>query len=233
MYKNDPIGFAIADYVQHGNAESIIVKADLCEDDVMPIDYLFRTYDEMPELEQVALKMAKGKILDIGAGAGCHSKWLVDNGADLKAIDISKGAIDYLKSNGIDAEKKDLWEIEEKYDTILLLMNGIGLAGKLDRLDKFLLHLKSKLNEGGQILLDSTDISYLYQEEDGSMWVDLNSAYPGEMQFKMCYKDVETPWFDWLYLDYATLEKHAEKVGLKCSCILAGESNNYLAQLKH
>jgi SAM-dependent methyltransferase len=232
MFKDDPIGYAIHDFAKDGNADSIIVKADLCEDDVMPVEYLFRSFEEMPELEQLALKKATGKVLDIGAGTGCHSKWLMKKNADVTAIDISQGAVDYMQANGIKAEKKDLWEIDETYDTILLLMNGIGLAGKLNRLESFLKHLQSKLNPGGQILFDSTDISYLYEEEDGSLWVDLNSTYPGEMQFKMCYKDVSTPWFDWLYLDYQTLEKHAKAVGLDCSCILEGESNNYLAQLK-
>lgn len=233
MFVNDPIGYAIHDFLQDEQVDPIIVKADLCEDDILPIAYLFRGFELMPQLEQLALKESNGSILDIGAGTGCHSKWLMDKGHSVKAIDISPGAVDYMKSKGINASVTNLWDIEGQYDTILLLMNGIGLAGKLERLESFLLHLKNHLNPGGQILCDSTDISYLYEEDDGSIWVNLNSAYRGEMQFKMKYKDQETSWFDWLYLDYETLEHHALKVGLQCELLKNGASHNFLCRLKN
>ena len=231
MFENDPIGLAIHDYVNHDIQAEIIVKADLCEDDILPVTHLFRSHEEMPKLEKIALSKASGHILDIGAGAGCHALWLKEQGKAVTAIDISPGAVDYMQKQEIKASVTDLWELKGHYDTILLLMNGIGLAGKLDQLEPFLRHLKKHLNPNGQIICDSTDISYLYEEEDGSVWVDLNSAYRGEMQFKMAYKEQETPWFNWLYLDYETLKMHSQKADMNCELIAEGDSFNFLCRI--
>ena len=57
---NDPLGAAILDYSKQGNADNIIVHSDLCEDDILPTAYLFRTIEDMPEIEQTALKLCKG-----------------------------------------------------------------------------------------------------------------------------------------------------------------------------
>jgi len=89
------------------------------------------------------------------------------------------------------------------------------------------------LKPGGKAICDSTDLRYLYEEEDGSMWVDLNGAYYGEMQFKMSYKEVSTDWFDWLYIDFELLNDYAQKEGLNCELVFNGPSNNYLAVLTH
>lgn len=232
-FDKDPIGYAIQDFAENGFSENIIVMADLCDDDVMPVEYLFRNEDIMPEMELKALSLCKGKILDVGAAAGCHAYLLKERGMDVKAIDTSLGAIQHIQSLDIEAENINFFDCKTKYDTLLILMNGIGLAGKLDRLPAFLKQIKSLLTPNGQALCDSTDLSYLYQEEDGSMWVDLNAKYHGEMQFKMVYKGVESNWFDWLYIDFDLLKTHAEKAGLNCELVMEGPSENYLVSLTH
>lgn len=230
---NDPIGKAISDYQSGTYDDSIIVESDLCDDDVIPVDYLFRSYDEMPELEQIALNRCRGKILDIGAAAGPHSSWLLSKSYDVLALDSSAGAVEYLKKQNIKAEQGSIqqWESTEKFDTILLLMNGIGMAGKLSSLKSFLLKLRKNLTAEGQILCDSSDISYLFEEEDGSIWVNLNQDYHGEMQFRMSYKNEITDWFSWLYLDFDQLSAHAADAGLTCDKLADDGNNAYLARL--
>lgn len=230
-FEKDPIGYAICDYVENGGPENIQVIADLCEDDILPTPYLFRTIEMMPEIEQKAISLCKGRILDVGAAAGCHAYILNKKGLDVRAIDQSKGAVMHLKSLNIEADLLDFFDCEGKYDTLLILMNGIGIAGKLNRLPLFLQKIKSLLQPDGYALCDSTDLSYLYQEDDGSMWVDLNGSYHGEMQFKMKYKTVESDWFNWLYIDFNLLQEYAEREGLLCTKIMEGESNNYLVKL--
>lgn len=232
-FEKDPIGFAIQDYAENGFSENITVMADLCDDDVMPIEYFFRNEELMPELEKIALSKCKGTILDVGAAAGCHSYVLKNRGMNVQAIDTSQGAVEHLTSLGIKARNLNFHDLTETFDTILVLMNGIGLAGNLDSLPTFLKQLKKTLNHDGKALCDSTDLSYLYEEEDGSVWVDLNAKYHGEMQFKMSYKGVESDWFDWLYIDFELLKSYAAEAGLNCECIHEGNSNNYLAQLTH
>ena len=231
MYSNDPLGKALVDYENNFLDNDIIVHSDLCEDDLMKISYFFRTYEQMPPIEKKALDLCKGTVLDVGAGAGCHSKYLKINHT-ITAIDTSKGAVKHLTKNKINSVNIDFLNFTTgKFDTILMLMNGIGIAGKLNKLSTFLNHAKSLLNQGGQILCDSTDIQYLYEDEDGGKWVDLNSRYYGEMEFQMEYKSVKTEWFPWLYIDFNTLKEKANAVGLLADKIIESENNQYLAKL--
>lgn len=229
----DPIGKAIQDFAKSKKPADIIVSSDICEDDIIPVEVLFRTYEEMPELEQIALKECKGKILDVGSGAGAHSLYLTEMGMTVKSIEISQGAVAYQKSMGINAHCENFFRLNgEHYDTILMMMNGIGIAGKLSKLEQFLLHCKSLLNKGGVILCDSSDIRYLYEDEDGALWVDLNSEYYGNFRFQMSYKKEITPWFDWLYVDFDNLFKAAKNVGLKAVRVYE-KDDHYLAKLIH
>jgi SAM-dependent methyltransferase len=231
LKKGDPVGAAILDYAATKKPNDIIVGSDICEDDIIPIEVLFRKYDEMPELEQIAIEESKGKVLDVGAGAGVHSLELQDRGIEVFPIELSEGAVTYMKKVGLKARRVNFFDLKnEKYDTILMMMNGIGIAGKLSNLEHTLQHAKSLLNPGGKILCDSSDIKYLYEDEDGSLWVDLNSEYYGNFRFQMKYKQDKGPWFDWLYVDYDNLHKAATAVGLKAKRIYESE-DHYLAEI--
>lgn len=228
---NDPIGKAILDYVVTNKPDDIIVCSEICEDDIIPIEVLFRTLEEMPELEVCAINKASGKVLDVGAGAGVHALEMKKNGCDVLAIDISSGAIDYLKTKGLNVQEIDFFKLEnQKFDTITMLMNGIGIAGSLSNLEKTLAHAKSLLNPGGKILCDSCDIRYLYEDEDGALWVNLNTEYYGNFRFQMKYKKEIGPWFDWLYVDFDSLYLASQNVGLKATRIYEKE-DNYLAEI--
>lgn len=227
----DPIGLAIKEYAAKRKPEDIIVSSDICEDDIIPLEVLFRKYEEMPEIEQLALSRVKGKILDVGAGAGIHANYLQDSGYDVTCIDISEGAVDHLKAMGLKAERTNFFSYSnQQFDTLLMLMNGIGIAGKLSNLERTLEHAKSLLKPGGKILCDSSDIRYLYEDEDGSLWIDLNTEYYGNFRFQMKYKKEKGPWFDWLYVDFDNLFQTAKKVGLKAQRLVEID-DHYLAEL--
>lgn len=147
---HDPMGAAIRDYHLRGKAARLRVMSSMFDEDEMPVDHLFRTFDDMPHLEQKALNMAYGKVLDIGAGAGCHALALQERGMDVKAIDISPLSCEVMKERGIkDVECVNLFckQLQGKYDTQLLLMNGTGIAGKLSQLPALLNRLKELLSE--------------------------------------------------------------------------------------
>ncbi len=230
---NDILGKALIDFWNKKYTEDIITTSNITDEDEMPLPYLFRRWKDMPELEQIALNSCKGKVLDIGCGSGSHSLELQNKNIDVTAIDISKGACRVATARGVKKViNSPLADFDgEKFDTLLLLMNGIGLAETVKNLPNFLTKLKSLLNEGGQIILDSSDIAYMFEDEDGSMWIDLGREYYGEMTFEMHYKKQSSEKFDWLYIDFPKLQEIAESVGLKCELIKEGEHFDYLAKL--
>lgn len=233
MNNKDAIGQAILDYHNGVRGEQLIVKSDISEDDEIPIEYLFRSFNELPKLEKKALKLCKGKVLDVGAASGVHSLILQEKGVNVSAIDVSEGAVEVMKLRGVNnSQIQDFYKIEnKKYDTLLMLMNGSGLAGTIDGLTGLLQKSKDLLNNGGQILLDSSDIKYMFEEEDGSMWLDLNAAYYGEVKYQMEYKNIKSDEFDWLFIDFGKLSDVAKLFGFKCELIQDGEHHDYLARL--
>jgi len=227
----DPMGQAIVDYAKTKINEDIVVISEICDDDIIPSEYLFRSYDEMPKIEQIALDRCEGSILDIGAGAGIHAKYLLDQGKNIACIDISPLSVEFLKSQGIETRELNFFDLEdEKYDTLLLLMNGLGIAGTLSNLELTLLKAKTHLTKNGKILCDSSDIKYLYEDDEGGYWIDLNAGYYGDFKFQMKYKDHTSDWFDWLYVDYDKLRETAEKIGLNVE-LLHEEDGQYLVEL--
>jgi SAM-dependent methyltransferase len=233
-YGLDVFGEALLDYQQGKFVEDIKTYSSLDEEDSMPLPYLFRTYDKMPLLEQEALKLCTGSILDIGAGAGNHSLYLQEKGFQVTALDISLGAIETCKLRGIKntIHKSILSYSGTKFDTLLLVMNGIGIVEKLVNLDSYLKHFKLLLKPSGQILLDSSDIIYMYeQDDDGGYWTPDTLNYYGEVEFTMEYKGRKSNPFWWLYLDYNTLKNACEANDLICDLVSEGEHYDYLARL--
>jgi SAM-dependent methyltransferase len=230
----DLFGKAILDFQTNNSPEDIITETNISEADEMDVAYLFRSYKEMPKIEKKALQVSKGKILDVGCGAGSHSLYLQnDKNLEVTSIDISKNAIQACQLRGLkNAKVQNILDLEnEKFDTILLLMNGTGIFGTLAETSKYLQKLKSLLTPNGQILIDSSDIIYMFDEdEDGSKWIPGNGYY-GELTFNISYKNQTEEPFPWLYLDYNTLQNVSINNGLQCELITEGEHFDYLAKL--
>ena len=229
----DLFGQAILDYQTQNAPEDLVTETNISEADEMSVAYLFRTHQDMPKIEKKALQFAKGKILDVGCGAGSHSLYLQQKGFDVTAIDISPNAIKACQLRGVkDARVQHLLELENKqFDTILLLMNGTGIFGTLAETSKYLQKLKSLLTPNGQILIDSSDIIYMFdQDEDGAYMVPADGYY-GELTFNMSYKGQTEDTFPWLYLDYNTLQNAAHANALQCELLLEGNHFDYLAKL--
>ncbi len=227
------MGQAIADYWKYKKCEhKLMVYSPDFEDDEFPVETLFRDFGDMPEIEQTALRMAKGKILDVGAGAGCHSLSLQSQGQLATAIDISPLLVATMRERGVeDARLQDFWTVPEKYDTILMLMNGSGIVGSVDNFGHFFKHVDAILKDGGQVLMDSTDLCYLFENEDGSMDIPIGGRYYGEMDYTMKYGKIVGKPFPWLYVDFDTLSFHAEKSGFRAELIAEGDHYDYLSRI--
>ncbi len=231
----DPMGAAIADYFTKGRAAKLRVFSSQFDEDEIPAEQLFRTFDEMPLLEQEALRRATGKILDCGAGSGCHALALQDMGKQVEAIDISPLSVETMQKRGVrQAYCVNLFDEHylQKFDTILMLMNGSGIIGKLENMSTFFAKMKQLLNPGGCIYMDSSDLRYLFEDEDGSFLIDLAGGYYGEIDFRMQYKQVKGDTFDWLYIDFQTLSYYASENGFQAELVKEGEHYDYLACLR-
>lgn len=232
----DLIGQAIYNYHFNGNDESLVIDSNYTEDEVLDPSHFFRTYDLMSAIEKRALDLCRGKILDVGAGAGCHALELQNRALRVTALEKSELACQVMTDRGVEhivtGDMMDHTGI--MYDTILLLMNGAGLAGTMQGLERMLAHLKTLLAPGGQILMDSTDIIYLFQEDDGSLWIDLaNNNYYGEMTYTIKYRNKTGDPFPWLFVDFESLSQYAGKQGFKTELVMEGEDGDYLARLVH
>jgi SAM-dependent methyltransferase len=228
----DLFGKAILDFQTQNAPEPLITETTISDPDEMDVAYLFRNFDQMPAIEQKALQLATGRILDVGCGAGSHSLYLQQQSKEVVSIDISEKAIQACRLRGVAHPlKMDVMEVTEKFDTILLLMNGTGIFETLKQSTSYLIKLKSLLNENGQILIDSSDIIYMFDEdEDGGKWIPSDNYY-GELEFTITYKNETEDSFPWLYMDYNTLQNAAIANGLKCELIMEGAHFDYLARL--
>lgn len=229
----DLMGRAIWDYFYQENPEDLQTETSISELDDLPVSYLFRNYKEMNALEQKALDLSFGKVLDVGAGAGFHSLYLQNKrNLEVTALDISPKSIEICKARGVkNAVCEDFLKFSDsKFDTILLLMNGTGIFQSLKNVDQYLQKLKNLISENGQILLDSTDILYMYdQDDDGGVLVPATGYY-GELDYYIHYKGESELPMKWLYLDFNTLKNAAIANGFKIQKIKQLD-DSYLAKL--
>ena len=230
--EKDPMGRAIADYHATGKAAKLRVFSPMFDEDEIPVATLFRSMDDMPALEKEALVAARGRILDVGAGAGCHSLALQAMNKQVTAIDISPLSVATMRERGVlDVCEQDFFALDGQFDTILMLMNGIGIVGTLARFPEFFMQVDRLLAPGGQLLCDSSDICYIFEDEDG--FIDLTGieGYYGELTYQMQYKGVKGEPFPWLFVDYETLSEQAQHHGFEAELLARGPHYDYLARI--
>ena len=231
----DLLGHSLLDYQNGDRSSDVYVQTNISHREYLSRAHFFRSFSQMIPIEQQALTLSQGRTLDVGAGTGSHVLYLQEKGIEAIALDVSPSAIEICKQRGVRvAICCDILQYEGQADTILMLMNGIGLCQKLSLLDTYLQKLKTLLTPHGQILLTSTDIIYMFdQDEDGSYLVPVfeDTDYYGELTYTITYKGKKES-FPWLFIDYNTLQNAAHHNGLLCELIAEGEAYNYLARLR-
>ncbi len=221
FYRDHPVG-ELYSHSSLGTSEQV------------PVDHFFRNFDNMPELEKKALQSCRGKVLDIGCGAGSHCLHLQESGLECTGLDLSADAVEVASLRGVKKTLcRDIYQLGVgNYDTLLLLMNGTGIAGTLEGLGPLLLHLSKLMAPGGQILLDSSDLIYMFEEDaDGGVWVPGEVAYYGEVTYQWEYKGQRGAEFPWLFVDFETLKRVAGRLGFETTLLQEGPHYDYLARL--
>ena len=232
-YRADIFGHCLLDYLHGHEGAALTVYSDKADTEEWPMKIFFRSWADMPALERRALKACRGTVLDLGAGAGSHSLKLQEMGLEVDALDISEGAAEVMRSRGVsNVFCADLWSFEPSraYDTIIMPMNGIGLAGTLDRVSELLRRLRGWLAPKGQILVESCDLSYLYYDEEDGSYVMPLVGYFGEMTYTYVYQGQRSESFPWVFVDKESLRKAAGEAGL-CFEVLEDEESQFLGRL--
>lgn len=223
----DVFGRALEDFYQFGQTGKLWLHNNYGAAEDMPVEVFFRSGEDISDLEYYAMSLCRGKILDIGAGVGAHSQVLQSKGEDVTALEISASACNIMKMRGLaKVINGDVFSEQQKYDTLLLLMNGVGLCGDIDGLHRLIPHLKKFLFKNGQILLDSSDISYLYTRKNFP-----EQNYYGEISYQYEYQSVKGDWFKWLYIDFERLTSIAHEHGFLAELLFEDEMDQYLARL--
>ena len=233
---HDPMGQAIRDYFEHGKALKLWVCSEMFEDDEMPVPHLFRTAMQMNAMERRALSLCRGRVLDVGAGAGCHALILQEKrDISVSAIDVSPLSVETMRRRGVlDCQLVDFFDesFVGCFDVVLMLMNGIGIVGRIAELPRFFKRLDSLLAPGGFLLTDSTDLRYVFEDEEGNFDVNEFEHYYGEVDYTMHYGKVHGESFPWLYVDFDTLCAVAEEAGFCVTMVQQGEHYDYLAKIE-
>lgn len=230
MGKNkDIFGEAAKAFYYDGDKTDIIVQSPDFDDDSISVEYLFRNYEEMPLVEQAALQNCSGKVLDVGCSVGSHSLWLQEKNFEVLGIDLSEGSVEIARKRGLEQfQVQDFYQLrKQKFDTLLFLMNGSGIIGRLKSIPEFFEQCRNLLNENGKILLDSSDLIFLFDEKP-----DPSEGYYGELEFQITYKNLKSESFPWLYIDPELLYEKAQKHRFTCKIIEKGPHFDYLAELK-
>lgn len=228
--EKDPLGAMLMDYWKGDPKAYVTVESSLLEMSKMSGKVMFRAREQMSPLEITALELCSGSILDVGAGSGCHSLILQESGQKVCALDISPGCIRVMEKRGVKKRIfSSLFSLEnQNFDTLLMLMNGIGICGSIEGLNFFFQFIKPLLRQGGQVIADSTDLASMYGSYS---FLPQDGRYYGETDFAMQYGQIKGDPFDWLYIDYATLAYYAGFHGWQCEQLVKEKDGKYLARI--
>lgn len=229
----DAYGKGLISYTNGNKKARFSVYSNIAATEKWEVGLFFRSFDTMSALEQTALQACRGRVLDAGAGAGSHSLWLQNKGLEVVAIDISEGAVEVMNRRGVaQARPIDFFHLtDERFDTILMLMNGIGIVETIERLPIFFHQCRLLLNEGGCVLVDSSDLLYLFVDEEGEVALNLNDNYYGELQYRIDFANRRGESFNWLFVDATTLSDVAASCGFEMEILDEDDHYQYLAKL--
>lgn len=229
---DDVFGLAYQSYFKGNKHAEIIVREPNFEADILPVSHFFRDASAMSSIELQALEHTYGHVLDVGAGAGAHSLELQLQGKHTTALDQSALACSIMQQRGVkQVLHSNFFSLSlQTFDTILMLMNGIGIIGSVDNLPDFFAHAATILSPQGQIIVDSSDLRFLYELEDGSYSLPLHSYY-GDLCYTAEFNAYTSAPFPWTYIDFDTLSNAAYEHNWHCECIAQGEHHDFVVRL--
>ena len=231
----EPFGLALLDYFQGNASAELVIHRDDGVDATLPASHFFRGPDGFSSIDNAALALCQGRVLDVGAGSGPHSLALQTKGFSVTAIDVSRHAVEIMSQRGVkDVHCANVFDFAGgPFDTLLMMGHGIGMVETIAGLDRFLEHARGLVAEGGRIVADSIDV----RKTDDPSHLAYHEAnrkagrYFGEIRLHFEHQGKLGPPCGWLHVDAETLAEHAGQAGWGFELIADEPSGDYLARL--
>jgi len=235
----DSLGKALYSYWKGDHRTPHIIRRDDGFVERESLKYYFRKFPQFPSFEKKSLKFVKGRILDIGCGAGRHVLYLQKRGFDTIGIDSSPLAVKVCRGRGCKrVQVMDIFKSKFRpryFDTILLLGNNIGIGGTLNGAKKLLEICRGLASDDGILILTTADVKKMKEKAHKEYYCNRNERlgkYIGTAKFRIEYKNFIGDWFNWIHLEEPVLRRLASKSGWKIDRIFKGKSEDYAAVLR-
>ncbi len=228
-----PLGLALKDYLAGSGDAALVVHPEGCESEGLSVAHFFRSLQQLSELEMEALARCRGRVLDVGACAGAHALILQGRGHAVTAIDVLPEAVEVMRRRGVSDARLASWADPDilsgpSFETVLVLMNGAGVAGTVRGLDELLRQALALLVPAGRLLIDSTDLRPAGPE---AAWASDDGRYPGELHYQLEYRGQRGDPFPHLFVDQDTFRELAHGAGLDFHVAHESPDGAYLAEL--
>ncbi|OYT65905.1 hypothetical protein B6U74_02330 [Candidatus Bathyarchaeota archaeon ex4484_205] len=231
----DAWGHIFMDYLKKGVGFEITERDDGYFDVTEGPRLYFKKYANWGEHEKRAMKYVRGRVLDIGCGAGRHALYLQNRGLEVVGIDISPLAVEVCKLRGLrNAMVLSITQVSSKlgkFDTILMLGNNFGLFGSFRRARWLLRRFHAITTARGRIVAETRD-PYKTDSPDHKayhQWNRERGRMPGQVRLRVRYKKFVTPWFDYLMVSKREMEEILRNTGWYVSQFIDGEKGMYIA----
>jgi SAM-dependent methyltransferase len=233
--EQDAFGHAVYDFHHGRKIVEIIEREDgLLDTTAGPAAY-FAPFEEWMLHEQKAMAFVRGRVLDVGCGAGRHSLHLQEQGFDVTGIDISPLAIEVCRLRGLkDARAMGITRVSSRlgnYDTVLLLGNNFGLLANPRRARWLLRRFHRMTPENGRIVTTSNDIyqttdprHLAYQEQNRQ-----RGRMSGQIRIRVRYRHFKDPWFDYLMVSKEEMQQLLEGSGWQVRTFIESDGPAYAA----
>ncbi|UCC17387.1 MAG: methyltransferase domain-containing protein [Dehalococcoidales bacterium] len=241
IFKNnqDAFGHLLFDRSETGNGDSrlpgILERYDGFITDAGSTAVYFSEYKNWPLIERKAKRLARGRILDVGCGAGRHCLYLQNKGFEVIGIDNSPLAIEVCRQRGVkNAIVLPLGDITPglgTFDSVLMLGHNFGLFGSYKGTRRILKKL-DRITSGQARIIATTKDVYQSEEPDHLRYLEYNrnqGRMSGQLKIRVRYKKYTTPWFDYLLVSRDEMERIVDGTGWKVSRYIDAGDSHYAA----